>query len=90
MQIPLPGYELKDVQIEFAGGPIPAIFPPPTVSYELNAGFTQVSGTLEPSATAKYEFDPATPGLGEVRNDDRAAVSFPLPLTVEWKNISSE
>ncbi|NEO54431.1 MAG: hypothetical protein F6K54_15875 [Okeania sp. SIO3B5] len=76
---------MQTVEIKFAGGPIPQIFPPPTVNYELENGFTQVSGELEPTITSRYKFNPETSIPGEVRNVEGR--TFALPLTVRWKNI---
>lgn len=84
-EVPLPGYALKSVEIEFAGGPLPLPYPPPTVNYTLENGFTQVKGKLLPDVTAEYEWDSATPDPGKVCNvEDR---SFPLPLKLVWKNV---
>ena len=82
--IPLPGFDLKKVTIEFVGGPIPAIYPPPTVNYDLEVGFTKVQGKLEPTAKAKYKFDPPAFNEGKVSNLGG------LPAKVSWKNIPSE
>jgi|GEM_PF-4092679 len=47
-----------------------------------------MSSELEAAVTAKYEFDPAKPGQGEVRNINSKTASFSLPLRVVWKNIT--
>lgn len=84
-EIPLPGYQLQAVELEFSGGPIPQIFPPPTVHYELESGFTQVSGELDPTITSRYKFNPEMSRPAQVRNVESS--TFALPLTVRWKNI---
>lgn len=88
VDVPLPGFNVKDVKIEFAGGPIPLIYPPPTVNYELEIGATQVRSILAPTASAEYEFNPATSESGQVCS--AKAGPFALPFTVVWKNINED
>jgi len=88
--VPLEGYKLKNVEIDFPGGPVPAIYPPPTVNYKLDNENAQISGNIEPNVTAKYQFDTVQPRKGEVRNVDDKTASFSLPLEVVWKNIHDD
>jgi hypothetical protein len=86
-ELPLPGYQLTEVEIAFHGGDrLPAIYPPPSVAYELEVGFTQVSGELTPDAKSIYRFD--SPGEGQICNSERSS-SFPLPFNVRWENAMS-
>ncbi|MBP0018988.1 MAG: hypothetical protein J7647_15750 [Cyanobacteria bacterium SBLK] len=80
VNVPLPGYKLSKVSIR-AVGPIPRIYPPPTANYELEIGFTTVSGKLAPNVTAQYKSDPPTPQQGRVTNTGG------LRFRVVWRNI---
>jgi len=84
-EIPLPGYKLKDVEIDFPGDAAFFPVPPPTVNYELDLGDSQVSGKIMPNITARYQFAPEYSGQGEIYN---VKDIFALPLRVVWKNVA--
>ncbi|MGK7902184.1 MAG: hypothetical protein AB4352_12380 [Hormoscilla sp.] len=91
-KVPLGGYDLAQIEISFPEGlPVPGIYPPPTVFYNIDVCDTQVSAKLNLAATATYGFKPPLPCQGQVCNyQDPITWGYPMPFELEWKNIPSE
>ena len=89
-EVPLSGYGLAQIQISFPEGPVPSIFPPPVMVYELDLCDTQVSGKVDLTGTSTYDFDPPYPCPGEICNATGHVNRYAMPFTVVWKNIPNK
>ncbi|NEO50637.1 MAG: hypothetical protein F6K55_43765 [Moorea sp. SIO4A3] len=86
-EVPLPGYGLAQIQISFPPNqPVPPIYPPPAMVYELDLCDTQVSGQVDLTGTSTYDFKPPYPCAGEICNATGDVRRPPMPFTVVWKN----
>ncbi|NES66720.1 MAG: hypothetical protein F6K24_16405 [Okeania sp. SIO2D1] len=88
-EVPLPGYDLAEIKIALPPGtPVPRIYPPPKIFYNIDIPDTLVSAQLNVEATATYTFNPSSTYQSRVCNDlDPIAPGFPMPFTLTWQNI---
>ncbi|NET41715.1 hypothetical protein [Okeania sp. SIO2B3] len=88
-EVPLPGYDLAEIKIALPPGtPVPQIYPPPKIFYNMDIPDTEVSAQLNLAATATYTFNPLYKSQGQVCNDlYPIAPGYPMPFTLSWKNI---
>ncbi|NER87938.1 hypothetical protein [Moorena sp. SIO3A2] len=87
-EVPLPGYDLAQIQISFPPDlPVPRIYPPPAMFYELDLCDTKVSGQVDLTGTSTYDFDPPYACRdGLICNGTGEVLRPPMPFTVVWKN----
>ncbi|NEO89832.1 MAG: hypothetical protein F6K56_06075 [Moorea sp. SIO3G5] len=82
-EVPLPGYSLAQIQIRLLPNqPVPKIFPPPAVVYELDLCDTQVSGQVDVTGRSTYDFRPPYPCAGEICNATGDVNRLPMPFAV--------
>lgn len=88
--IPLPGYDVSEINISFSpDSPVPMIYPPPKMYYNIEVCGELVSAQLELTSTATYDFNaPYSCDEGRVCNGyDPIAPGYPMQFDLTWKNI---
>lgn len=89
--VPLPGYEVSEIEISFPpDAPFPRFYPPPKIYYNIEVCDELVSAQLEVTGTATYDFNQPYPcDHGEVCNaKDPIAPGYPMLFDLTWKNVS--
>lgn len=90
-EVPLPGYDLSEIEISsLPDRPVPQIYPPPKMYYNIEVGDVLVSAQLDITATDTEKFNPPYQvyGYGTVCNAiDPIAPGYPMPFNLTWKNV---
>lgn len=91
-EVPLFGYDLSEIEISFPpDAPVPMIYPPPKIYYNIDVNEVLVSAQLPLTSTATYDLNEPYTSDGVVCNSDNPiAPGFPMQFNLMWKNIQPD